>query len=73
VVIERRPNGSSFPDGTRGFAQQVGPTKPRELSRARLPALMQSPATQGFVMAATVGIPRWQASSQKIEVEVSQE
>jgi hypothetical protein len=40
---------------------------------ARVPALMQSPATQGFAMAAALGDSSMAASGQKIEVEVPQE
>jgi hypothetical protein len=53
-------------------AQQLCSTNPHEPSRPR-PALVRSPATQGFVVGAVAGIPRWHASGQKIEVGVSQE
>jgi hypothetical protein len=45
-------------------AQQLYSTKPRGPPRASPPALMQSPATRGFVVAAVVGIPRWHARGQ---------
>jgi hypothetical protein len=47
--------------------------QPREPPLARPHALVQCPATRGFVVGTVVGIPRWHARGQKIEVEVSQE
>ena len=38
--------------------------RPREPPRVSPPALVQCPATQGFVVGAVVGIPRWHARGQ---------
>ena len=45
-------------------AQQLCSTKPCEPPHVSPPALMQCPATRGFVVGAVVGIPRWHARGQ---------
>jgi hypothetical protein len=45
-------------------AQQLNRTSPREPPRASPAALVQWPATRGFVVGAVVGIPRWHARGQ---------
>jgi hypothetical protein len=54
-------------------AQQLCTTNPHEPPHADRPALVQCPARRGFVVSVMVGIPRWPASGQKSDVEVSQE
>jgi hypothetical protein len=55
--------------GARGFAQQSCSTSPMKHHMSALPPLVQYPGPRGFV----VGIPRWHASGQRIELEVSQD
>jgi hypothetical protein len=45
-------------------AQLLCCVNPHEPPRASLPALVQWPATRGFVVVAVVGIPRWHARGQ---------
>jgi hypothetical protein len=45
-------------------AQQLCSTNPHEPPCASLPALVQCPATRGFVVGVVAGIPRWHARGQ---------